>query len=97
MGEGESIGGAALEGAGGGQERKGGKYWLRRHLLSLKTLSLIMLSVQTSTMVLLLRYSRAPSSTHHQHQPYLITTAVLLSELLKLALSLTFFHLESGE
>ncbi|KAK3881814.1 hypothetical protein Pcinc_013767 [Petrolisthes cinctipes] len=97
MGESEILGGAAMEGVGGGgRVKQGERFWLRRHLLSLKTMSLIMLSVQTSTMVLLLRYSRAPTSTPHQHQPYLITTAVLLSELLKLALSLTFLHLESG-
>lgn len=77
---------------GPGMEGPSERRWLRRHLLSLKTLSLVVLSVQTSTMVLLLRYSRTTSSP----QPYIITTAVLLSELLKLALSLCFLHLDSG-
>ncbi|XP_063867302.1 UDP-N-acetylglucosamine transporter-like isoform X2 [Scylla paramamosain] len=78
---------------GPGMEVPGEKRWLRNHLLSLKTLSLVVLSVQTSTMVLLLRYSRTTST----HQPYIITTAVLMSELLKLALSLCFLHLDSGK
>ncbi|XP_071553030.1 UDP-N-acetylglucosamine transporter-like [Panulirus ornatus] len=69
--------------------------WLKKHLLSLKTLSLVVLSVQTSTMVLLLRYSR--TSTTSIHQPYIITTAVLSSEVLKLGLSLGFLHIESGK
>ncbi|XP_042883497.1 UDP-N-acetylglucosamine transporter-like isoform X2 [Penaeus japonicus] len=69
--------------------------WLRKHLFSIKTLSLIVLSVQTSTMVLLLRYSRtAPTSNQ---TPYIITTAVLLSEILKLGLSLGFLHIETGK
>nr|XP_053639028.1 uncharacterized protein LOC128693375 [Cherax quadricarinatus] len=71
------------------------KQWLKKHLLSFKTLSLVVLSVQTSTMVLLLRYSRTP--THSNHHPYIITTAVLLSEVLKLGLSLGFLHIESGK
>ncbi|MPC13162.1 UDP-N-acetylglucosamine transporter [Portunus trituberculatus] len=78
---------------GPGMEGPGENRWLRKHLLSLKTLSLVVLSVQTSTMVLLLRYSRTTSI----HQPYIITTAVLMSELLKLALSLCFLHLDSGK
>ena len=77
---------------GPGMEAPVERRWLRKHLLSLKTLSLVVLSVQTSTMVLLLRYSRTTSSP----QPYIITTAVLLSELLKLVLSLCFLHLDSG-
>ncbi|XP_050734025.1 UDP-N-acetylglucosamine transporter-like isoform X2 [Eriocheir sinensis] len=78
---------------GPSMEGPGNRHWLRRHLFSLKTLSLVVLSVQTSTMVLLLRYSRTNSSP----QPYIITTAVLLSELLKLGLSLAFLHLDSGK
>ncbi|CAL4114900.1 unnamed protein product, partial [Meganyctiphanes norvegica] len=66
--------------------------WLRRHLLSIKTISLVVLSVQTSTMVLLLRYSRTANTT-----PYLITTAVLLSEVIKFSLALGFLHIECGK
>ncbi|XP_042206340.1 UDP-N-acetylglucosamine transporter-like [Homarus americanus] len=69
--------------------------WLKTHLLSYKTLSLVVLSVQTSTMVLLLRYSR--TSINFAHQPYIITTAVFSSEVLKLGLSLGFLHIESGK
>lgn len=69
--------------------------WLKKHLFSIKTLSLIVLSVQTSTMVLLLRYSR--TSTTSNQAPYIITTAVLLSEILKLGLSLGFLHIEAGK
>lgn len=68
--------------------------WLKKHLFTIKTLSLIVLSVQTSTMVLLLRYSR--TSTTSNQAPYIITTAVLLSEILKLGLSLGFLHIEAG-
>ncbi|XP_063611094.1 UDP-N-acetylglucosamine transporter-like, partial [Penaeus indicus] len=69
--------------------------WLKKHLFSIKTLSLIVLSVQTSTMVLLLRYSRTPTTSNQT--PYIITTAVLLSEILKLGLSLGFLHIEAGK
>ena len=66
--------------------------WLRNHVCSIKTLSLIVVSVQTSTMVLLLRYSRT-----NQQKPYIISTAVLFAEILKMISSLAFLHLESGK
>ncbi|XP_068241890.1 UDP-N-acetylglucosamine transporter-like isoform X3 [Palaemon carinicauda] len=72
-----------------------GKRWLQHHIFSIKTLSLVVLAVQTSTMVLLLRYSRTSASGNHQQ--YIITTAVLLSEILKLTLSLGFLHIETGK
>nr|XP_045582051.1 UDP-N-acetylglucosamine transporter-like isoform X2 [Procambarus clarkii] len=69
--------------------------WNWKRHLSFKTISLVVLSVQTSTMVLLLRYSR--TSSYSNHQSYIITTAVLSSEVLKLGLSLGFLHIESGK
>ncbi|XP_064079063.1 UDP-N-acetylglucosamine transporter-like [Macrobrachium nipponense] len=86
-----------------GQEKKtswnnggpDGKRWLQQRIFSIKTLSLVVLAVQTSTMVLLLRYSRTSSAENHQQ--YIITTAVLLSEILKLTLSLGFLHIETGK
>ncbi|XP_076062688.1 UDP-galactose transporter [Oratosquilla oratoria] len=61
-----------------------------RGICSVKTLSLVILSVQTSTMVLVLRYSRTASSQH-----YVISTAVLLSEILKFLTSVLLLHADS--
>lgn len=77
-----SSGNASAVGNGG---------WLRQYL-TIKTLSLVVLSVQTSTMVLLLRYSRTSNTT-----PYVITTAVLLSEIIKFTLAVGFLHIECGK
>lgn len=89
MGEVDKRGGGLIA------EKSDKRGWVQKHLLSLKTLSLVVLSVQTSTMVLLLRYSRTP--TNSVHQPYIITTAVLMSEILKLGLSLGFLHIQMGK
>ena len=55
--------------------------------LRLKYLALGVLTVQTSTMVLVLRYSRTINNVNGQ-EPYLSSTAVFLSEFLKLFICL---------
>ncbi|CAB4014793.1 UDP-N-acetylglucosamine transporter isoform X2, partial [Paramuricea clavata] len=55
--------------------------------LRLKYLALGVLTVQTSTMVLVLRYSRTINIANGQ-EPYLSSTAVFLSEVLKLFICL---------
>ena len=54
-----------------------------RFRFRLKYVALGVLTVQTSTMVLVLRYSRTMTSASGQ-EPYLSSTAVFLSEVLKL-------------
>lgn len=55
--------------------------------LRLKYVALGVLTAQTSTMVLVLRYSRTVNNTNGQ-DPYLSSTAVFLSEVLKLLICL---------
>ncbi|KAI8878354.1 nucleotide-sugar transporter [Backusella circina FSU 941] len=62
--------------------------------ISLKYLSLIILIVQNSLLVLLMRYSRTIKG---EHDPiYLASTAVLIVELVKLPISFTMLYVDSN-
>ncbi len=61
--------------------------------IDFKYISLLILVVQNSALVLVMRYSRTHSTAT---VPYLASTAVVMSELLKLVLSLALYILEES-
>ena len=70
-------------------------------LFSLKTVSLVVLSLQTTTMVLLLRYSRTNHSSKEvkkeSSQLYIISTAVCMSEVFKFLASIVFLYMSHSK
>ncbi|XP_018011606.1 UDP-N-acetylglucosamine transporter isoform X2 [Hyalella azteca] len=79
-----------------------------RFIFSIKTISLVVLSMQTTTMVLMLRYSRTLTSSHATQSDaeetskpdsghhYIVSTAIYIAEILKLIVSLFLLHLQHG-
>ena len=65
-------------------------YRKAKNQLNMKYLSLLILVIQNSSLVLLLRYSRIVSG-----QPYITSTAVFLTEVLKITCSICLLHYET--
>ena len=63
-------------------------------LLFLKYLSLLVLTIQTTTLVMILRYSRINFDENEGN--YISSTAIVCSEFIKLIVSLLILSYESG-
>lgn len=66
----------------------------------IKYLSLMLLILQTSSLVLVMRYSRTASVTNEngkQGQRYLSSTAVVCAEIMKLATCIIIIWFQSGK
>ncbi|CAG2178955.1 unnamed protein product, partial [Oppiella nova] len=63
-------------------------------LLFLKYLSLLVLTIQTTTLVMILRFSRISYTPNESH--YISSTAIVLSECIKLVVSLLILALQSN-
>ena len=62
----------------------------KAHQVNMKYISLLILVMQNSSLVLLLRYSRTVSG-----QPYITSTAVFLTEVLKIVCSIVLLYYET--
>lgn len=60
----------------------------------LKWISLVTLVVQNSALVILMKYSRTATVTSNPSPPYLASTAVVLSEVIKLLICLVVYARE---